>query len=193
MAAAESKVGRQHLIDPEICIRCNTCEATCPINAITHDDRNYVVKFDVCNACGACISPCPTGAIDNWRQVLKSKAYPIEEQLTWDSLPAQEPLDAEDGEDVPEEVARLTALATQGLGGISGAPWSAEKPRVNLFGIARPAIATVSGNFRLTSENANSDIRHIVLDLGAAVFPVLEGQSIGVLPPGMDAQGRPHH
>lgn len=27
---------KQHLIDPEICIRCNTCEATCPVNAITH-------------------------------------------------------------------------------------------------------------------------------------------------------------
>ena len=27
----------QHLIDPEICIRCNTCEETCPVDAITHD------------------------------------------------------------------------------------------------------------------------------------------------------------
>jgi benzoyl-CoA 2,3-dioxygenase component A len=31
-----------------------------------------------------------------------------------------------------------------------------------------------------------------VLDLGAAVLPVLEGQSIGVLPPGLDAEGKPH-
>ena len=37
---------RQHLIDPEICIRCNTCEETCPIDAITHDARNYVVLGD---------------------------------------------------------------------------------------------------------------------------------------------------
>ena len=22
---------RQHLIDPEVCIRCNTCEETCPV------------------------------------------------------------------------------------------------------------------------------------------------------------------
>lgn len=193
MAVANDAIARQHLIDPEICIRCNTCEATCPIGAITHDDRNYVVKFDTCNACGACISPCPTGAIDNWRQVLKSKAYPIEEQLSWDSLPAQEPIDALGDGEMPEEVARLTELAAEGQGGISKAPWSAEKPQVNVFGVARPAVATVSGNLRLTSERAESDVRHIVLDLGATVFPVLEGQTIGVLPPGTDPQGRSHH
>ena len=56
---------RQHLIDPEICIRCNTCEATCPVQAITHDSRNYVVDAEKCNLCMACISPCPTGSIDN--------------------------------------------------------------------------------------------------------------------------------
>ena len=31
---------KQHLIDPEICIRCNTCEDICPEKAITHDSRN---------------------------------------------------------------------------------------------------------------------------------------------------------
>ena len=25
---------KQHLIDPEICIRCTTCEATCPVGAL---------------------------------------------------------------------------------------------------------------------------------------------------------------
>jgi len=81
---------RQHLIDPEICIRCNTCEETCPIDAITHDSRNYVVDANKCNACNACISPCPTGAIDNWRQVRSASAYSLEEQLSWDSLPMQQ-------------------------------------------------------------------------------------------------------
>ena len=90
-------IARQHLIDPEICIRCNTCEATCPIGAVTHDDRNYVVKFDVCNSCNACISPCPTGAIDNWRQVLRAKPHTIEAQLGWDRLPPQEELDVGPG------------------------------------------------------------------------------------------------
>ena len=44
---------RQHLIDPEVCIRCNTCEEMCPLDAITHDDVNYVIDFDKCENCGA--------------------------------------------------------------------------------------------------------------------------------------------
>ena len=86
---ASSEIIQQHLIDPEICIRCNTCEATCPIGAITHDDRNYVVDAEVCNSCMACISPCPTGSIDNWRKVYKVTAYSVSEQLLWDELPAE--------------------------------------------------------------------------------------------------------
>ena len=39
----DGSVLHQHLIDPEICIRCNTCETMCPVGAITHDSRNYVV------------------------------------------------------------------------------------------------------------------------------------------------------
>ena len=60
---------KQHLIDPEICIRCNTCEATCPIGAITHDANNYVVDATICNFCMDCVAPCPTGSIDNWFHV----------------------------------------------------------------------------------------------------------------------------
>ena len=84
---APSDLVRQHLIDPEICIRCNTCEETCPIDAITHDARNYVVRFDVCDACNLCISPCPTGAIDSWRRVAKDKPFALDEQFEWDTLP----------------------------------------------------------------------------------------------------------
>ncbi len=75
MGASDAGVIKQHLIDPEICIRCNTCEATCPVGAITHDDRNYVVDADKCKQCLDCISPCPTGSIDNWRVMPRAKAY----------------------------------------------------------------------------------------------------------------------
>src|SRR5699024_5559087 len=101
MVAVVNVVGsviKQHLIDPEICIRCNTCEAVCPIDAITHDDRNYVVKVDVCNGCMACVPPCPNGAIDNWHMVPAARAYPIEEQLEWDSLPLELTPDQLEGE-----------------------------------------------------------------------------------------------
>ena len=88
-ALAEITVIKQHLIDPEICIRCNTCEATCPVGAITHDDRNYVVDAAKCNLCMDCVSPCPTGSIDNWRTLPRAMAYTPEVQLTWDELPPE--------------------------------------------------------------------------------------------------------
>jgi benzoyl-CoA 2,3-dioxygenase component A len=183
---------RQHLIDPEICIRCNTCEETCPIDAITHDSRNYVVDPAICNACNQCISPCPTGAIDSWRQVLRVSAYSTTEQLAWDALPAPQEVAADATADIPQEIARITAAASAGQGGAVAPPWSAAHPYVNLHTLAKPAVATVSGNFRLTGEGASSDIRHIVLDFGATAFPVLEGQTIGIVPPGTDENGRPH-
>ena len=184
---------RQHLIDPEICIRCNTCEETCPSRAVTHDARNYVVDPAKCNSCNDCIAPCPTGAIDNWRRVEKRNAYSIDEQLGWASLPPQHEIDAGALPDVPTDVARITAEATSGQGGAAVPPWSAAHPYTNIYTIQKPAVATVSGNFRLTADGASSDIRHLVLDFGGAAFPVLEGQTIGIIPPGLDATGRPHH
>ncbi|HUH95263.1 MAG TPA: benzoyl-CoA 2,3-epoxidase subunit BoxA [Casimicrobiaceae bacterium] len=194
MSASQAAVEvlRQHLIDPEICIRCNTCEETCPSHAISHDARNYVVDSAKCNFCNDCISPCPTGAIDSWRQVDRSKPYTIAEQLGWDSLPVQAEVVA-GAEDVPADVARIRSVATAGEGGQAFPPWSAAHPYVNLYAPEKPAIATVSGNFRLTADEASSDIRHIVLEFGGAAFPVLEGQTIGILPPGVDASGKPHH
>jgi len=184
---------RQHLIDPEICIRCNTCEETCPVGAVSHDARNYVVDPAKCNFCNDCIAPCPTGAIDNWRSVDKAKPYTLVEQLGWDALPAPTEVAAGTSSELPEDVARITATATQGQGGDVRPPWSAAHPYVNIYTLAKPAIATVSGNFRLTAAGASSDIRHIVLDFGGTAFPVLEGQTIGILPPGLDASGKPHH
>ena len=89
MERVEAEVIRQHLIDPEICIRCNTCESTCPVGAISHDARNYVVDANICNLCMACVPPCPTGSIDNWREMPPARAYSVEAQLGWDVLPAE--------------------------------------------------------------------------------------------------------
>ena len=85
---------KQHLIDPEICIRCNTCEETCPVDAITHDSNNYVVDVAKCNLCLNCIPPCPTGSIDNWRVV--NSPYTLEEQFSWSELPPQQEMPVAD-------------------------------------------------------------------------------------------------
>jgi benzoyl-CoA 2,3-epoxidase subunit A len=200
---------KQHLIDPEICIRCNTCEATCPVGAITHDDRNYVVRADVCNGCMACISPCPTGSIDNWRTVPVARAYPIEEQLLWDELPPEltpDQLEAEgvavDADSGAEPLVAVLAVEPESAAGqapfISSAygatipPWSAAHPYTNLYGPKSPVVAKVVGNFNCTEAGFDSETHHIVLDFGAMPFPVLEGQSIAVVPPGLDARGKPH-
>lgn len=187
-----SLLSRQHLIDPDVCIRCNTCEEVCKPRAILHDAKQYAVKFELCNSCGDCLPPCPTGAIDSWRQV--EHPYSTDEQLGWGSLPDEVAPTNEDEREsaVPEDVARIVAEATRTSGHVPP-PWSAAHPYVGLHSPERPAIATVTGNYRLTDEDADSDIRHIVLDFGKTAFPALEGQSIGILPPGTDGQGRPHH
>ena len=187
---------KQHLIDPEICIRCYTCEATCSIDAITHDDNNVVVDYSKCNYCMDCIAPCPTGSIDEWRVV--ETPYTLEEQLEWGELPPQKELSSsEDAADTSIEAfdASVVALlneAHKGAGGKARAPASASKPSINIFTISKPAEAVVQGNYRLTDENSDSDVRHIILDLGSQTFPVLEGQSIGVCAPGVDEKGDPH-
>ncbi len=94
---------------------------------------------------------------------------------------------------MPTDVVRITSVASAGQGGDAPPPWSAAHPYVNVYSPEKPAIATVTGNHPLTSEGASCDIRHIVLDFGGTAFPVLEGQTIGILPPGVDANGRPHH
>jgi benzoyl-CoA 2,3-dioxygenase component A len=202
--AGDMAVIKQHLIDPEICIRCNTCEATCPVGAITHDDRNYVVRADVCNSCMACISPCPTGSIDNWRTIPLVRAYSIEEQLTWDELPPEltsDQLEAEGVAPGAEPVAVLAAEPEHAAGeapfnsgayGATTPPWSAAHPYTNLHGPKSPTSATVTGNFNCTEAGFDSETHHIVLDFGAMPFPVLEGQSIAIVPPGLDARGKPH-
>ncbi len=200
---AEAIVIKQHLIDPEICIRCNTCESVCPVGAVTHDSRNYVVDADKCNLCMACIPPCPTGSIDNWRSMPRIKAYSVEEQLQWDVLPAEltpEMLAAEGIEAVIEAPAAEAALVPDAAAGFSSTtyaatlpPWSAAHAYTNLYGPKAPVTASVVGNFNCTEAGFGSQTHHIVLDMGAMPFPVLEGQSIGIVPPGVDTAGRPHH
>lgn len=206
---APTELLNQHLIDPEICIRCNTCEATCPVGAITHDSRNYVVIADKCNFCMACVPPCPTGSIDNWRMRPKAAAYTVQEQLSWDELPAalsDSELSALGGDAaVASAASTAPSLASAELSagedaafnsaayGATVPPWSAAHPYTNLHGPKAPTTATVVGNVQVNEAGTANETHHIVLDFGQMPFPVLEGQSIGIVPPGLDEKGKAHH
>lgn len=217
MDLSDAQIIKQHVIDPEICIRCNTCESICPVQAITHDSRNYVIDVSICNWCNDCISPCPTGSIDNYRRVPKARAYTLDEQLGWDVLPpelsaaelAELGASADAAEaDAPASAADHAAPA-EGMAsaaadtpfnsaqyGATVAPWSAAHPYTNLYGPKaqqKTIEATVTGNLRVTEVGKDYDTHHVVLDFGGMPFPVLEGQSIGIVPPGLDASGKPHH
>ncbi|MBE1285443.1 MAG: benzoyl-CoA 2,3-epoxidase subunit BoxA [Rhodobacteraceae bacterium] len=185
---------KQHLIDPEICIRCYTCEMACPEEAITHDDNNVVVDADKCNFCMDCIPVCPTGSIDNWRVV--AEPYSLDDQFEWMELPPQEDLPdaggSENDEAMDDAMAALLAEAHSGAGGKARAPDSASKPVINMYNLGKPALAKVQGNYRLTEESSDSDVRHIILDMAGVPMPVLEGQSIGIIAPGKDAEGNAH-
>ncbi|SMO74465.1 benzoyl-CoA oxygenase, component A [Thalassovita litoralis] len=184
---------KQHLIDPEICIRCYTCEMTCPIEAIVHDDNNVVVDADKCDYCMACIPVCPTGSIDEWRVV--ADPYSVEEQFGWEELPEQQDITQSEAaggmEALDDAMAALLAEAHAGAGGKAVAPASASKPTVNMYNLSHPVEATVQGNYRLTGDGADTDVRHVILSFQDK-FPVLEGQSIGILPPGQDDKGNPY-
>jgi benzoyl-CoA 2,3-dioxygenase component A len=183
---------KQHLIDPEICIRCYTCENTCPIGAIEHDDNNVVVNADVCNFCMDCIPVCPTGSIDEWRVV--ATPYTLEQQFEFEELPEQGDIEVaalSADEDAADPVAALLAEAHKGAGGKAKAPASSAKPAINMYNLGKPAKMTVQGNYSLTKD-PDHDVHHIILDPGALPFPVLEGQSVGIVPPGTDADGNAH-
>jgi benzoyl-CoA 2,3-dioxygenase component A len=184
------------------------------VGAISHDSRNYVVDPAKCQHCMACVPPCPTGSIDNWRNMPRAKAYSVAEQLTWDELPAELTAEALAEAGAVDEALLEAPLAAPvptapAVPAVAGAPavessrysatvppWSAAHPYTNLYGprSREPWIAaTVAGNVRVTEVGKEYDTHHVVLDFGAVPFPVLEGQSLGILPPGVDEAGRPHH
>jgi benzoyl-CoA 2,3-dioxygenase component A len=137
-------------------------------------------------------------------------AYPIEEQLGWDELPAELTPEQLQAAGIEADTAIATAAATPAVLAVApesaageapfnsaayGAtvpPWSAAHAYTNLHGPKNPTTATVVGNVNCTEAGFENQTHHVVLDFGSMPFPVLEGQSIGIVPPGTDERGKPH-
>ena len=65
---------------------------------------------------------------------------------------------------------------------------------VNLYKPKNPFIGTVTENYSLLAEGAIGRVNHITFDLsgGDPQLNYVEGQSIGIIPDGTDANGKPH-
>lgn len=65
---------------------------------------------------------------------------------------------------------------------------------VNLYKPKTPFIGTVTENYSLLKDGAIGRVQHITFDLsgGDPHLEYVEGQSIGIIPEGEDAKGKPH-
>jgi ferredoxin--NADP+ reductase len=63
---------------------------------------------------------------------------------------------------------------------------------VNLYKPKDPFIGTVTNNYSLLADGAIGRVNHITFDLSGGNLHYVEGQSIGIIPDGADAAGKPH-
>jgi ferredoxin--NADP+ reductase len=63
---------------------------------------------------------------------------------------------------------------------------------VNIYRPNNPYVGKCLENYELVGDGGIGTVRHLTFDLSAGDLYYMEGQSIGIIPPGKDAQGKPH-
>ena len=63
---------------------------------------------------------------------------------------------------------------------------------VNIYRPKNPYIGKCLSNEELVAEGGSGTVRHLKFDIADSSLRYLEGQSIGIIPPGTDDQGKPH-
>jgi ferredoxin--NADP+ reductase len=66
------------------------------------------------------------------------------------------------------------------------------KVPVNIYRPKNPYIGKCLENYELVAEGGSGTVRHLTFDLSQGDLEYLEGQSIGIIPPGEDDNGKPH-
>ena len=82
------------------------------------------------------------------------------------------------------------------------APTAAPKPApakpkktkipVNIYKPKNPYIGKCIENYELVREGGVGTVKHLTFDISGGDLEYLEGQSIGIIPPGNDERGKPH-
>lgn len=91
-----------------------------------------------------------------------------------------------------------TAVAQTAPAGETSKPMTQAKPKaeksipVNLYKPKDPFVGKVISNEPLVQEGGIGIVQHIKFDLSGGDLHYLEGQSIGIIPAGTDAAGKPH-
>lgn len=63
---------------------------------------------------------------------------------------------------------------------------------VNIYKPKNPFVGKCVENRELVREGGSGTVRHLTFDLSGGDLRYLEGQSIGIIPPGEDERGKPH-
>ena len=63
---------------------------------------------------------------------------------------------------------------------------------INLYRPNQPFVGKCLSNEELVREGGEGTVKHLVFDLSAGNLRYLEGQSIGIIPDGIDDKGKPH-
>lgn len=63
---------------------------------------------------------------------------------------------------------------------------------VNIYRPNNPYIGKCIENYELVGEGGIGTVRHLTFDISGGDLRYLEGQSIGIIPPGTDSNGKPH-
>ena len=67
-----------------------------------------------------------------------------------------------------------------------------KKVPVNIYRPKTPYMGKCLENYELVAEGGSGTVRHVTFDISQGDLEYLEGQSIGIIPPGKDEKGKPH-
>ena len=96
------------------------------------------------------------------------------------------------GKATPKDEAQQTSLESEN----KGKPMAQAKEKtdipVNIYRPNNPFIGKCIENYELVAEGGLGTVRHVTFDISEGDLRYIEGQSIGIIPPGTDDKGKPH-